>query len=376
MLTLVIDDHIPFIKGVLEPYANIIYARGGLIDHEMALRADGLIIRTRTRCDAALLEGTPVKFIATATIGYDHIDTDYCNQKEISWYHAPGCNSTSVMQYIASALVSISNHMDISLEGKKIGIIGVGNVGSKVARLAELLGMVPLLNDPPRARNEQHANFVSQEIIRKEADFISFHVPLSKDGIDRTFHMADYDFFASLEKKPFLINTSRGEVIDSNEVKQAIKDGKISGYLADVWENEPVVDPELLRMTQIATPHIAGYSVEGKANGTAACVQAVGRFFGFPLETWYPSLLPHPENTVIEIDTTGKSDQEIISEAILAAYDIMDDDDRFRADPSQFENLRNYYPVRREFQAFQINLDNPGPELFQKLSILGFSTNF
>jgi erythronate-4-phosphate dehydrogenase len=373
MITIIADDHIPFLKGVLEPFAKIIYAKGGQVDHKLALQADGLIIRTRTFCNAGLLEGTPVRFIATATIGFDHIDTDYCSKNGIIWYHAPGCNASSVRQYIASTLVNLALKHNFSLQGKKIGIIGVGHVGSKVARLSNALGMIPLLNDPPRERSESKGGFISIEEIQETSDIITFHVPLTHEGPDKTFHLADKAFFKRLMKKPLLINTARGPVADNNSVKNAIQRDEISGFAADVWENEPNPDRELLEMAVIATPHIAGYSVEGKANGTAACVQAASRFFNFGLDHWYPSNLPAPGNPLIEINAQGKTDEQVIFESILASYDVLHDDVIFRNDPSQFENLRNHYAVRREFGAFSVSIANFFPGLEQNLIDIGFN---
>jgi erythronate-4-phosphate dehydrogenase len=338
----------------------------------MALQADGLIIRTRTRCNENLLKGTPVRFIATATIGFDHIDTAYCREQNIIWHHAPGCNSSSVKQYIASVLLNLHLINGFELTGKKIGIIGVGHVGQKVAQLAEILGMHPLLNDPPRKRSETATGFVSIEEIMETSDIISFHVPLNLSGIDKTFHLADESFFGRLAKKPLVINSSRGAVVETESVKNALITGKISGFSADVWENEPHLDLELLKMTDIATPHIAGYSVEGKANGTASCVMAASRFFDFGLQDWHPSLLPHLLNPEIFIDLKNKSRELVIAEAILATYNVMKDDAALRKDPSQFEYLRNYYPVRREFEAFSLQIQNPNQNLFDTLHSLGF----
>jgi erythronate-4-phosphate dehydrogenase len=345
-----------------------------MIDHELAMKADGLIIRTRTNCNAALLEGTPVKFIATATIGFDHIDADYCAKKGISWFHAPGCNASSVRQYIASALLTVAFIHHFSLRGKKIGIIGVGHVGSKVAQLAEAIGMIPLLNDPPRERTEKVSGFVSLEEIQETADIITFHVPLSLEGPDKTYHIADRLFFKKLGKNPLLINTSRGPIVETEAVKSAIRSHEISGFAADVWENEPELDLELMKMANIATPHIAGYSVEGKANGTAACVRNASRFFNFGIDDWYPSSLPLPEKPVIEIDARNKSEEQVVFEAILACYDVLKDDAHFRNDPSQFENLRNHYPVRREFEAFTVKISKTSPALSSLLAEIGFRT--
>jgi len=373
MVSLIIDDHIPFLKGVLEPYAKIIYAKGGNIDNRLALKADGIIIRTRTFCNEGLLKGTPVRFIATATIGFDHIDTEYCSGNSIGWHHAPGCNASSVMQYIASALVKLAIKHGFSLQGKKIGIIGAGNVGSKVASLASALGMIPLLNDPPRERAEKQCSFVSLGEIQETADIVTFHVPLTSEGEDRTFHLADKGFFDKLRRNPIIINTSRGEVTDTPAVKNALRNGKIAVYAADVWEDEPCIDLELLGMAEIGTPHIAGYSLEGKANGTAACVRAASRFFGFGLDNWYPSVLTPPENPMIEIDAKGKTKEQVIAEAILASYDVMKDDVSFRTSPARFEELRNFYPVRREFGAFILKIDSPRPDIMTSLQTLGFN---
>jgi erythronate-4-phosphate dehydrogenase len=251
--------------------------------------------------------------------------------------------------------------------------VGAGNVGSKIARLAKIFGMVPLLNDPPRERAEGPGSFVSLQHIIETCDIITFHVPLNLEGIDRTCHLADRNFFRKLKKKPWIINSSRGAVVESRSIKEALQNGLVSGFVADVWENEPEIDLELLELTEIATPHIAGYSVEGKANGTAACVRAASRFFGFGLDDWYPPLLPAPANPVISIDPEIKTEEQVISAAILACYDVMKDDEALRNDPSGFENLRNYYPVRREFEAFTIRAYNSTPGIVNKLTDLGFS---
>lgn len=373
MITIIADDHIPFLKGVLEPYARMVYLPGNRITKTDLLRANGLIIRTRTKCDESMLEGTPVKFVATATIGFDHIDTEYCAANGIQWNHAPGCNSASVKQYMAAALAHqvLANHFQP--EGKVMGIIGVGNVGSKIARLALTNNMRPMLNDPPRALAEGGAGFTSLDEILAEADVISLHVPLNKEGAFRTWHLADEAFFSKLQRKPLLINTSRGEIMDEKACREALKLGQISGYIADVWENEPDIDLALMRMARIATPHIAGYSVEGKANGTAACVRAASRFFGLELDNWSPQFLPPPPNPHLRIITTAKTDEQIVAEGILASYNIIKDDQDLRNDPGSFERLRNYYPVRREFEAFSVKLAGPRPSAERKLKDLGFN---
>ena len=234
-IRIVADDKIPFLaESPLARLTELIRLPGGAISRDDLRNADALITRTRTKCNAALLDGTAVRLIATATIGYDHIDTAYCAAHNILWRNAPGCNAASVAQYIASLLLIHEETKDDPLAGKTIGIVGVGNVGTRVAKVAETLGMRVLLNDPPRERKEGSSAFVSLEQIQEEADFITFHVPLLRDGSDRTFHLAGAPFFAALKRTPFLINSSRGEVTDNEALKTALRTGVIRGA-ARVW---------------------------------------------------------------------------------------------------------------------------------------------
>ena len=199
-IKIIADNKIPFLKGVLEPYADIKYLPPSEINHNSVKQADGLIIRTRTKCDAQLLEGSNVKFIGTATIGYDHIDTKYCESKSIKWISAPGCNSFSVMQYISSVLVVLAKKKILQLNNLTIGIVGVGNVGTKIAKVAKLFGMKVFLNDPPRTRIEGKNDFIELDELIAQSNIITFHVPLIKDGIDKTYHMVDEAFFNSRTK--------------------------------------------------------------------------------------------------------------------------------------------------------------------------------
>ncbi|MFZ2656826.1 MAG: 4-phosphoerythronate dehydrogenase PdxB [Victivallales bacterium] len=375
MLKIVCDNKIPFLKGVLEPYAEVVYLPGAKIAKADLADADGLIVRTRTKCNKALLEGTKVKFVATATIGFDHIDADYCASKGIFWTNASGCNSASVAQYIASAILNVAVENKFSLSDKTIGIIGVGNVGSKVAKFAKTAGMKVLLNDPPRARKEGGASFVSLERILSESDIITMHVPLSMAGSDKTYHLADKIFFNSIAKSAWFINSSRGEVTDTAELKNILKTSRIAGAILDVWENEPEIDLELLGLAKFATPHIAGYSTDGKANGTSMSVDALAKFFGIKqLEGWYPKDVPKPENTTIKIDCKGKSKEQILLEAVKFTYDIKGDDQRLRSSPRTFEKLREEYPLRREFKIFKIIPGGIPDEAMKILHDLGFET--
>ncbi len=372
-MKIVIDDRIPYIKGALEPFGEVVYIPGSKITNEIVKDADAIITRTRTICNEALLAGSSVKFIATATIGYDHIDTDYCSKAGISWSNAPGCNSKSVEQYIASALVAICEIKNRQLNELCIGIVGVGNVGSKVARICRLFGMKVMLNDPPRERAEGHADFVSLNRIKEEADIISLHVPLNMQGIDSTFHLANNEFFSEVRKHPILINSCRGEVVDTPAIKTALNNGRISSYICDCWENEPDIDLELLGLTDIATPHIAGYSKDGKAKGTQLSVQSISKFFGLGLDDWQPSGVEPPSVPVIALDGFGLSEQEIVAKAILATYDIRVDDKALRDNPARFENLRNEYPVRREFPSYTVLASNIDKKTLDVLKEIGFN---
>lgn len=371
-MKIVIDNKIPYIKGAFEKVAEVLYLPGAQTTPEIVKDADAIITRTRTICNEELLKGSKVKFIATATIGFDHIDTEYCKQAGIKWTNAPGCNAESVNQYIASALFSWSLRKRIDLTGLTIGIIGVGNVGSRVAKTCETLGMKVLLNDPPRERMESSEKFVSLKTIQNEADIITFHVPLNLKGRDATFHMVNEKFLQNLTKKPLIINSCRGEVNSTEDVINALEAGDIKGYIADCWEHEPNLDLELLNLAELGTPHIAGYSKDGKANGTKMSVQAVSRFFGLGIDHWEPTGVELPQNSILEIDGNQRREYSILAEAILSTYDIETDDENLRDSPQLFEKLRGDYPVRREFNSYTVKAKNIEKETIKKMEKLGF----
>jgi erythronate-4-phosphate dehydrogenase len=371
-MKVVADDKIPFLRGALESHAEVVYLPGSKISREDLLNADALITRTRTKCNESLLKGTSVRCITTATIGFDHIDTSWCEENGVFWTNAPGCNSGSVQQYIAAALSVLSNELGFSPRGMTLGVVGVGNVGTKVARAARAMGFHVLLNDPPRARMEGDEGFVSLETIRQEADIITFHVPLQKSGEDKTFHLVDRSFLEGMAPGKIIMNSSRGEVVDGNALKASLESGHLAAAVLDVWENEPGIDPALLKLVSIATPHIAGYSADGKVNGTAMSVQAISRYFKLRLDSWLPANVPVPESTVLTIDTRSMTPEEVIKKAILFTYPILDDDRRLREDLGSFEKQRGDYPLRREFPVFTIQLRGAEQELARRLEEIGF----
>lgn len=346
-MKVIVDNKIPYIKEAIEKIADeVIFLPGNEFDAQNIKDADALIIRTRTHCNRELLEGSSVKFIATATIGYDHIDTKYCREAGITWTNAPGCNSSSVAQYLYSALLLLCQKKGCSPKDLCIGIVGVGNVGSKVQKVAASLGMKVLLNDPPRADKEDVQSFTDLETIIRECNVITFHTPLNRDGEYKTYHLADDQFFQSLQRSPVIINTSRGEVIDTAALLFALETGKVSDAVIDVWEYEPDISPELLNKAFIGTPHIAGYSADGKANATRMSLESLCRFFGIDKEI--NIVPPAPETSVI----TASSQEE----AILKIYDPRVDSEALKAHPELFEHFRGNYPLRREENAFTIIL--------------------
>ncbi len=371
-MKVVVDKKIPFISGVLEPYAEVVYLDGSEMSRSSVLDAEALIIRTRTKCDRALLDGTKVRFIASATIGFDHIDTAFCDANNIFWTNAAGCNSSSVQQYVAAALFHMADKHHYELARKTIGVVGVGNVGSKVAQFCRALGMRVLLNDPPRERREGSSDFVSLDTLIEEADFVTFHVPLNTGGTDKTLHLVDQDLLGKFRKHQILINSSRGEVVDGDALKPVLKSKLIKDSILDVWEREPEIDPELLGLVGIGTPHIAGYSADGKANGTAMSVQAFSRFFGLDLQEWYPEKMPLPAGTTLEFDCAGQSTQTVIATLVKRTYDLLTDDAKLRLSPGTFEQQRGEYPLRREFPTFTAMLLNAHGNLESVVQAIGF----
>jgi erythronate-4-phosphate dehydrogenase len=371
-MKIVADDKIPFLKGALEPFAEVIYIPGKEINREILKDSDALLIRTRTKCTEHLLKGTNIRFIGTATIGFDHIDTKYCSKNVITWVNAPGCNSSSVQQYIAVALFRISSEFGFSLKDKTLGIIGVGNVGSKVEKLAQTIGMNVMLSDPPRARREGKENFYSLNTVLSESDIVTVHVPLNVVGEDYTYHFFNEDSFKKIQKGEWFFNASRGEVTDTYALNKVLHSGKLGGAVIDVWENEPDIDQDLLKLSFITTPHIAGYSTDGKANGTSMVVNSLSKYFNLPLNNWYPDNIPVPISPNISIDCNGKSEEEIIREAVNHTYNIDEDTVRLRLAPAEFEKQRGDYPLRREFTSYTVNLKEGTEKTREMLKTIGF----
>ncbi len=371
MIQVVADTTIPRLRGILEPVAKVTYLDAPRFTAGAVRDADALIVRSINKCTRELLEGSRVRLIATATIGFDHIDTAYCDSVGITWKNAPGCNAVSVAQYVAACLVRLGLQTGERLAGKTIGIVGVGHVGREVERMALALGMHVLRNDPPRAEREGGNGFVSLQTIAAEADIITFHVPLERTGTYPTFHLADDAFFRSLRKRPWLINAARGGVHDTQALLEAVRQKRIGPLVLDCWEQEPDINRALLREAAIATPHIAGFSADGKANATRMCLEAVGSFFDIRIDKITDVAPPPLADPVIDLDCFAT---DRISRAMLACFDPLPVDRRLRESPQLFESFRSHYAHPREFEAY--HLAHATSEEKEVLGKLGFtSTN-
>lgn len=335
------DKYIPFLTGVFEPYAEVIYKNGKEIRHEDLVDADALIIRTRTQCNEELLGGTPVKAIATATIGLDHIDLPWCKANGIEVCNAPGCNAGGVMQYVFSALYGVAARKGIHLDGMTLGIVGVGHVGSKVEAMAKYLGFNVLRCDPPRAAKEGQKGFVSLDELLACSDIVTLHVPLQED----TCKMAGSDFFEKMKAGAIFINAARGELVD--EAALLYNYAKMQAVIIDTWNNEPDINVELLEKVDIATPHIAGYSYQGKLNGTASAVQFIAKELGIDELTDFYPVSDEPGLEAVKLDLSGMSQGQIAS-TLQYNYPIFTDDFMFRTNPCGFEKLRSEYSYRKE----------------------------
>ena len=329
--TVVIDSAVPFLRGVLEPWAEVRYVPGAEITPDVVRDADALIVRTRTRCDQRLLAGSRVRIIATATIGFDHIDTAWCAARGIRVATAAGCNARGVLQWVAAVLAHLARREGWHPSEKTLGIVGVGHVGSLVKAYAESWGFRVVCCDPPREAQE-HCGFLPLHEVARRADLLTFHVPLD----DTTRHMADAALLATLKPGATLLNSSRGEVVDGHALLAC---GRACAL--DVWEQEPCLDPALLARATLATPHIAGYSEQGKATASAMAVAAVARVLQLPVADWYPPQAAPPAPRPIswpELCTT-----------IDRAFDIAAQSDLLKAHPADFERMRDEYAYRREY---------------------------
>jgi erythronate-4-phosphate dehydrogenase len=379
-MKIVADENIPFVKECFASIGDVQTFSGRKITPEVATDADCLLVRSITPVNEKLLANSKIKFVATATIGFEHVDIEYLNNRGIDFASAPGSNANSVADYLVAALLSVAQKHKITLEGKSIGVVGVGNVGSKVARKCAVLGMNVKLNDPPLFRQTSDTKYRPLNELF-DCDFITLHTPLTREGEDKTYHLADEKFFASLKTGCIFINTCRGAVHETDALKNAIKQNKVSAVILDVWEKEPNIDCELLRMVDISTPHIAGYSLDGKIAGMIMIYEATCKYFGLKPKHKIEDFLPPPTVPQITIDKIDAAPQTLLHQTVQQVYPINRDDFNTReiamVEPDKrgkfFDDLRKNYPVRREFQNTTIILATESTEDTEnKLKGIGF----
>jgi erythronate-4-phosphate dehydrogenase len=377
-MLIIADVKTAFAREAFARLGEVRYLRTPEITAAAIRDAEMVIIRSETKIGSDLLEGTAVRFVGTATIGTDHVDLEYLRTKGIGFASAPGSNANSVAEYIVAALLEYAHRRSSTLAGKTIGIVGVGNVGSKVARNAEALGMRVLLNDPPLANVTHDPKFLPLDALM-EADVVSLHVPLTKNGPWPTHHLFDGRRIAKMKNQSILINTARGAVVETASLKAALLDGHLEGAILDVWENEPDINTELLNQANIGTPHIAGFSLDGKINAGRMLFDAACRHFGVDAAWKEIQNIPLPRNERLGVPDNMLL-EESLRQTILQCYDILEDDSNLRAillqppgeRPKTFRALRADYRVRHEFFGYTVMCPGSRPELCRTLQSLGF----
>jgi len=373
-MKIVADENIPFVKEAFADFGDVLAVHGRSITKDILEDASILLVRSVTPVHQDLLEGTPVKFVATATIGTDHVDTQYLRENNIGFSFAPGSNAESVAEYVVASLLIFSRKIKKSFPEITLGIIGAGNVGGKVHHHAEQLGMRCLINDPPKKRLTGSDRYRNRDDVLKNSDVVTIHVPLNIDGEDATLRMVNSDFIGAMKKGALLINTSRGNVVDEQQLRS--HRDSLGGIILDVWENEPAINMDTLTSTDIGTPHIAGYSYDGKIRGTLMIYQSACAFF-FRRPVWnIPETIINEHAGVFDIHESD----DPLHDAITHAYPILEDDLRAagfcaksRADQALlFDNLRKNYPRRLEFHHYSVLCGRHQRKEAGMLSGLGF----
>jgi len=369
---ILVDENMPYAPELFGRLGQVQAVAGREIPPALLQQADGLMVRSITKVNAALLTGSAVKFVGTATAGTDHVDENWLQQQGIAFSAAPGCNAIAVVEYVFSALMLLAEQDGFQLRDKTVGIVGVGNVGSRLQARLEALGVKTLLCDPPRADRGDVGPFWPLEKLAREADVLTFHTPLNKSGPYNSLHLVDADFLAALPDNRILINACRGEVIDNAALLQALEQGKKLRTVLDVWEPEPALSLPLLARVDIGTAHIAGYSLEGKVRGTTQIFEAFTQHLGQPQAVDLASLLPVPD--ISRITVHGRLDEAKLKRLMHLVYDVRRDDAPLRkvaGQAGEFDRLRKHYQERREWSSLAIQCDDSASaELLHKL---GFS---
>ena len=364
------DEKIPFAKEAFARFGKITYCKGNRLTSAELKEVDVLLIRSTTRVDEKLLAGTKVQFVASATAGTDHVDQDYLKKSGISFYHAPGCNAEAVVEYVLVSLLVLEEKYRTTLQGKQVGIVGFGNVGSRLAPRLEALGLEVIVNDPPlldsdpqRAVHYRHEAF---DALLEQVDILTLHVPLVQGGPYPTHHMLNAETLGRMKPTAWLINACRGAVVCNQDLIRHKKAEKLEAVVLDVWENEPVIDAELLDVIDIGTAHIAGHSYDGKVTGTIMIYDAFVKHFQLE-DTWNARAILEPDPALdqldIELPNHILSQQAAVHDLARKVYDIRQDDHRLRdavtaSDPAEaFRHVRKQYPRRRSFHFYKLSSD-------------------
>lgn len=373
-MKIIVDENIPFGREAFENFGEVELHNGREINPSICKNADALIVRSITKVNEELLKNTSMKFVGTATIGTDHIDQEYLNKSNIAFSSAAGCNSYSVAEYVFSALTYVANKYSLNLSKQSIGVVGYGNIGKKVVAIAEVLGMQVVVNDPPLQRTTNERDFSTLEEALK-CDIVTCHVPLNKSGIDKTIHLLSEENINLIKENGILINSSRGPVVSNEALKKILEEGKKIFTVLDVWETEPNYDSDLLKLVNIGTPHIAGYSYEGKVNGTVLIYNALAKHLGVKVN-WKPKLKEVVNNRV---ECNGiESAEELLQKIFNKSYNVIEDDILLREGLSllnderleHFDKLRKNYKIRRELNNFKVSLNSETKKIRSLLSVL------
>ena len=375
-MKIVADENIPCVAEAFASLGEVVLRPGRAMQAADVRDADILLVRSVTRVGPELLEGSRVRFVGSATIGFDHVDRDYLRARGTGFATAPGSNATSAAEYEVSALLVLAEREAFELAGRSVGIVGCGNVGSRVRDRLSALGMQCLVNDPPLKAQGCHDDYVQLDAIL-EADVITFHVPFTREGDWPTFHLGDRGFLQRLKPGTVLINTARGAVVDNVALEALLAVRRDLRVVLDVWEGEPAISEALLEKVAIGTPHIAGYSIDGKLRGTEMIYRAACEHVSRPADWRAQDALPARQALVLEnVRDTGAA----LRQAVCFAYDVREDDARLRemtslpadARPPYFDRLRKEYPLRREFSETVIRLPGGNDRLERVLVSLGF----
>lgn len=379
-ITMVAGENILYAKEAFAPLGTLTFLQDRSIDSSDLQDTNVLLIRSVTRVDKALLQGTPVEFVGSASAGTDHLDEAYLQANHIALATAAGSNANSVAEYVMASLLFVAKQQGFSLSGKSIGIVGVGNIGKLVKSKAEALGMHPILNDPPLAELGHHIDHRPLE----EAlgcDVVTLHTPLTTGGPHPTYHLLNERTFKWIQPTAVFINAARGEVVETQALLNAITRQQIGPTVIDVWEQEPGISWELFQAVTLGTPHVAGHSLDAKANGTFMVYEALCHYLGIDRQ-WDPvQSLPPPRIPSLEIAAGRKSDEDIVREAVLNIYDVEMDYQHMQqllevapeARAAGFDRLRKHYPVRREFHRTSLTFPPQTQKLQDMFAKLGFS---